>query len=49
MPVDFEIVNIDPQSDGNLDLEYVITSIKRNGVAIKGWYHCFQLVQIMIS
>ncbi|CAA9994272.1 unnamed protein product [Nesidiocoris tenuis] len=36
MPVDFEIVNIDPQSDGNLDLEYVITSIKRNGVAIKG-------------
>uniref|UniRef100_A0A0A9Z381 Isocitrate dehydrogenase [NAD] subunit gamma 1, mitochondrial n=1 Tax=Lygus hesperus TaxID=30085 RepID=A0A0A9Z381_LYGHE len=36
MPVDFELVNIDPLSDGNDDLEYLITSIKRNGVAIKG-------------
>lgn len=36
MPVDFEIVNIDPNSDGNDDLEYVLTSIQRNGVAIKG-------------
>lgn len=36
VPVDFEIVNIDPNSDGNEDLEYAITTIKRNGVAIKG-------------
>lgn len=36
VPVDFEIVEIDPNSHGNDDLEYAITSIKRNGVAIKG-------------
>lgn len=36
VPVDFEIVQIDPKSDSNEDLEYAITSIKRNGVAIKG-------------
>lgn len=36
VPVDFEIVEIDPNSEGNDDLEYAITSIKRNGVAIKG-------------
>lgn len=35
-PVDFEIVQIDPTSDSNEDLEYAITSIRRNGVAIKG-------------
>ncbi|XP_055609121.1 isocitrate dehydrogenase [NAD] subunit gamma, mitochondrial [Uranotaenia lowii] len=36
VPVDFEIVDIDPASEGNEDLEYAITSMKRNGVAIKG-------------
>lgn len=36
VPVDFEIIDIDPNSDNNDDLEYAITSIKRNGVAIKG-------------
>lgn len=36
IPVDFEIVNIDPNSDENNDLEYAIISIKRNGLAIKG-------------
>lgn len=32
-PVDFEVVEI---GDDNKDLEYAMTSIKRNGVAIKG-------------
>jgi len=36
VPVDFEIVDIDPASEGNDDLEYAITSIRRNGVGIKG-------------
>lgn len=36
IPVDFEVVQIDPKSGGNEDIEYAITSIKRNGVAIKG-------------
>lgn len=36
VPVDFEIIDIDPSSEGNDDLDYAITSIKRNGVAIKG-------------
>lgn len=36
VPVDFEIIDINPSSEGNDDLEYAITSIKRNGVAIKG-------------
>lgn len=35
-PIDFEVVDIDPSTEGNDDLEYAITSIKRNGVAIKG-------------
>ncbi|CAH1998154.1 unnamed protein product [Acanthoscelides obtectus] len=35
-PVDFETVDIDPNSESNDDLDYAITSIKRNGVAIKG-------------
>lgn len=35
-PVDFEIIDIDPMSENNDDLNYAITSIKRNGVAIKG-------------
>lgn len=38
-PVDFETVNIDPKSDEKNELDYAITSIKRNGVAIKG-SHC---------
>lgn len=36
VPVDFEIVQIHPTSDSNEDLEYAITSIRRNGVGIKG-------------
>lgn len=32
-PVNFEVVDI---GDNNNDLDYAITSIKRNGVAIKG-------------
>jgi isocitrate dehydrogenase (NAD+) len=32
-PVDFEVVEI---GDENVDLDYALTSIKRNGVAIKG-------------
>ncbi|XP_011196884.2 isocitrate dehydrogenase [NAD] subunit gamma, mitochondrial isoform X2 [Zeugodacus cucurbitae] len=35
-PIDFEVIDIDPSTEGNHDLEYAITSIKRNGVAIKG-------------
>lgn len=34
-PVDFEVIDIDP-SDENKQIEYALTSIKRNGVAIKG-------------
>lgn len=37
-PVDFEIIDIHPMSEGNDDLDYAIMSIKRNGVAIKGKY-----------
>lgn len=36
VPVDFEEVLIDRQSDSNEELEYAITSIRRNGVALKG-------------
>uniref|UniRef100_A0A0K8TU98 Putative isocitrate dehydrogenase alpha subunit n=1 Tax=Tabanus bromius TaxID=304241 RepID=A0A0K8TU98_TABBR len=36
VPIDFEVIEIDPSTEGNDDLEYAITSIKRNGVAIKG-------------
>jgi isocitrate dehydrogenase (NAD+) len=36
-PVDFEVVEI---GDENVDLDYALTSIKRNGVAIKG-LHCY--------
>lgn len=35
-PVDFEVVDIDPTSDEGDNLGFAITSIKRNGVAIKG-------------
>ncbi|XP_055908585.1 isocitrate dehydrogenase [NAD] subunit gamma, mitochondrial-like isoform X1 [Eupeodes corollae] len=35
-PIDFEVIEIDPTTEGNDDLEYAITSIKRNGVALKG-------------
>lgn len=36
VPVDFEIIDIDPNKEGNDDLDYAIMSIKRNGVALKG-------------
>ena len=35
-PIDFEVVNVDPTSEDDTDFTYAITSIKRNGVAIKG-------------
>ncbi|XP_017768270.1 PREDICTED: isocitrate dehydrogenase [NAD] subunit gamma, mitochondrial-like isoform X2 [Nicrophorus vespilloides] len=35
-PVDFETININPNTDESDDLIHAITSIKRNGVAIKG-------------
>ena len=35
-PVDFEVIDIDPNDEGSSDLDYAIMSIKRNGVAIKG-------------
>lgn len=35
-PVDFQTVEIDPNSDEKNELDYAITCIKRNGVAIKG-------------
>lgn len=35
-PIDFEVIDIDPSSAGNDDLDYAIMSIKRNGVALKG-------------
>lgn len=40
VPVDFETVQIHPTSDSNEDLEYAITSIRRNGVGIKGSLDC---------
>jgi hypothetical protein len=43
VPVDFEDVQMDPKSESNEDLEYVITSIRRNGVAIKGNQICVTL------
>ncbi|XP_001600501.1 isocitrate dehydrogenase [NAD] subunit gamma, mitochondrial [Nasonia vitripennis] len=36
VPVDFEEIDIDPNADNNDDLNYAITSIRRNGVALKG-------------
>lgn len=35
-PIDFETIDIDENEEGNDDLDYAITSIKRNGVALKG-------------
>lgn len=49
VPVDFEPVQIDPKSEGNEDLEYAITSIKRNGVAIKGNIETGSLATDIIS
>lgn len=46
-PVDFEVVDIDPRSDEKNELEYAITSIKRNGVAIKGDALLFYLIMII--
>jgi hypothetical protein len=43
VPVDFEEVQMDPKSESNEDLEYIITSIRRNGVAIKGNQLCVTL------
>lgn len=49
IPVDFEDVAIDPSSEGNEDLEYAITAIRRNGVALKGkfiFYRTFAVCNI---
>ncbi|XP_060515886.1 isocitrate dehydrogenase [NAD] subunit gamma, mitochondrial-like isoform X2 [Cylas formicarius] len=35
-PVDFEVIDIDPKSEDEDAFHYAITSIKRNGVGIKG-------------
>lgn len=35
-PVDFEVIDIDPRSDEDEAFDYAITSLKRNGVGIKG-------------
>lgn len=35
-PIDFEVVDIDPTVDNDDDVQYAITTIKRNGVGIKG-------------
>lgn len=43
VPVDFEEVQMDPKSESNEDLEYAITSIRRNGVAIKGNQLCVMM------
>lgn len=34
-PVDFEVVDIDPNVDNDDDVQYAITTIKRNGVGLK--------------
>ncbi|KAJ8668430.1 hypothetical protein QAD02_010093 [Eretmocerus hayati] len=36
VPVDFEEIDIDPNTEDAEDFEYAITSIRRNGVALKG-------------
>ncbi|XP_071454085.1 isocitrate dehydrogenase [NAD] subunit gamma, mitochondrial-like [Hetaerina americana] len=36
VPVDFETISIDPLREGNEEFEYAMTSIKRNGVCLKG-------------
>lgn len=38
VPVDFEEIHFDPNSESEVDFFDAITSIKRNGVAIKGNY-----------
>ncbi|XP_028031684.1 isocitrate dehydrogenase [NAD] subunit gamma, mitochondrial [Bombyx mandarina] len=35
-PIDFEVVDIDPTMDNDDDVQYAITTIKRNGVGLKG-------------
>lgn len=35
-PVDFEVIDIDPRSEEDDAFDYAITSLKRNGVGIKG-------------
>ncbi|KAJ8675272.1 hypothetical protein QAD02_011058 [Eretmocerus hayati] len=36
VPVDFEQIDISPDTESNDDFEYAVTSIRRNGVALKG-------------
>jgi isocitrate dehydrogenase (NAD+) len=40
VPVDFEEIRFDPNSESEIDFFDAITSIKRNGVAIKGNLNC---------
>jgi hypothetical protein len=49
VPVDFEEVQMDPKSESNEDLEYAITSIRRNGVAIKGNLIILDLLDLRFS
>lgn len=46
VPVDFEVINIDPADSGNEEFEYALTSIRRNGVAIKGM--CSLMMHIVL-
>lgn len=47
--MDFELVQVDPKSGDNDDLEYAITSIKRNGVAIKGTVLKFRIFSYFLG
>lgn len=47
-PVDFEVIDIDPKTDESNELEYAITSIKRNGVAIKGAYCLRDFISVFL-
>lgn len=38
-PIDFEVVDIDPTVDNDDDVQYAITTIKRNGVGLKVHFH----------
>lgn len=47
-PVDFEVIDIDPKTDEGNQLDYAITSIKRNGVAIKGLFYISTYLNLIL-
>lgn len=51
VPVDFEEICFDPNSESETDFFDAITSIKRNGVGIKGVLHhpCILYFLLMIT